>query len=411
MNNEKADALVIGAGPAGVMAAAELHKNGLKTIVVEKQTFPRFVIGESLLPRCMDHFENGGFLDALTKAGFQKKTGAKFVRGDRACIFDFSEQFTRGWTSTWQVTRADFDKVLADELAKRGVPVHYEEEVKNVEFTGTDSVTTVADSSGKQSRIEARFIVDASGYGRVLPRLLNLDKPSDFPQREALFSHVKDIHRPQEDAHRIVCFVPVREVFTWAIPFSNGTTSIGFTGSPEYLNKFQGTPGERLQAMIDSDPNIRDRFGKAEFIFEPRAIKGFAVGIKKMFGDGYVLAGNSTEFLDPIFSSGVALATESGTLAGRLASRQLKGGSVDWQGEYADYVMDGINTFRTYVTAWYDGTLQEIFFSQRKTKAIIEQITSILAGYVWDKTNPFAKKSDQALTSLVRLVRMGMEVS
>ncbi|MEO7767656.1 MAG: FAD-dependent monooxygenase, partial [Ferruginibacter sp.] len=141
MNSEKVDVLVIGAGPAGTVAASIINKAGFKVKIVEKQKFPRFVIGESLLPRCMEALEEAGFLEAVKARGFQEKFGAKFVKNGKTCDYMFADQFTPGWNWTWQVPRAEFDKILADELAKMGVPVCYETTVTDIRFNGADSVT------------------------------------------------------------------------------------------------------------------------------------------------------------------------------------------------------------------------------------------------------------------------------
>ncbi|HJT74458.1 MAG TPA: FAD-dependent monooxygenase, partial [Chitinophaga sp.] len=195
MNTEKVDVLVIGAGPSGTVAASIIHQAGYSVRIVEKLKFPRFVIGESLLPRSMEALEEAGFIEAIKAKGFQEKYGAKFVKGNEVCDFTFKEQHTPGWNWTWQVTRADFDKTLADTVEAMGVPVAYETTVTDIRFNGSDSVTTVEDVNGNKSQIEARFIVDGSGYGRVIPRLFNLEKASNLQPRKALFAHTKDVRR------------------------------------------------------------------------------------------------------------------------------------------------------------------------------------------------------------------------
>src|SRR6187399_363210 len=150
MKVEQVDVLVIGAGPAGCIAASIINKQGFKVKIVEKEKFPRFVIGESLLPRVMDHLEEAGFLDAVKNAGFQEKFGAKFVRGEEICDFNFEDQFSTGWKWTWQVPRAQFDQILATEVAKMGVQVEFETTVTNIVFNGSESLTTVSDKSGAE---------------------------------------------------------------------------------------------------------------------------------------------------------------------------------------------------------------------------------------------------------------------
>ena len=140
--------MVIGAGPAGTVAASIVNKAGFKVRIVEKMKFPRFVIGESFLPRCMEALEEAGFLDAVKEKKFQEKGGAKFVKDGKTCDYQFADQFTNGWQWTWQVPRAEFDKTLADTVEKMGVPIDYETTVTGIEFHGSDSVTTVVDKNG-----------------------------------------------------------------------------------------------------------------------------------------------------------------------------------------------------------------------------------------------------------------------
>src|ERR1043165_9422098 len=143
MNTEKVDVLVIGAGPSGTIAASIVNKAGFSVKIVEKQKFPRFVIGESLLPRCMEALDEAGILEAVKAKGFQEKFGAKFVKNGAVCDYFFADQFTQGWNWTWQVPRADFDKTLADTVESMGVPVDYETTVTGITLKGSDLVTTV----------------------------------------------------------------------------------------------------------------------------------------------------------------------------------------------------------------------------------------------------------------------------
>src|SRR6187455_1705961 len=251
MKIEKVDVLVIGAGPSGTVAASIVNKAGFKVKIVEKLKFPRFVIGESLLPRCMEALTEAGFIDAVKEKGFQEKFGAKFVKNGKICDYLFADQFTPGWNWTWQVPRAEFDKTLADTVEKMGVPVCYETTVTGIEFDGEDSVTTVVEKDGNQRQIAARFIVDGSGYGRVIPRLFNLDKPSNLAPRKALFAHTVDTKRSLADEpNRITIIVHAYGIWVWVIPFSNGVTSLGFVGDPQFFKRHDGTDEEQLRALI-----------------------------------------------------------------------------------------------------------------------------------------------------------------
>ncbi len=398
------DVLIIGAGPAGAMAAAQLQRGGFKLLVVEKQTFPRFVIGESLLPHTMDLLKEVGLLEVVEKCDFMKKTGAVFMRGNQVCNFDFANQSGAGWSYTYQVPRAEFDKAVADAVQARGVDFRYGHSVAAVNFSDAHAEVALDQPDGTQRKVTARFVLDCSGYGRVLPRLLDLEAPSKYPVRESLFTHVTgDVRPPEREQGKIWVCVHPGGAWIWIIPFSNGHTSVGVVATPEFFAHFPGEPAEQLRAIVMSDPNAAARLADMQFVFPPQRIKGYACSVKKFFGPQFALAGNATEFLDPVFSSGVTLAMESGLRAAQVLTRQLQGQPVDWQTEYADHVMQGVNTFRAYVSAWYDDRLPTILFASQRNPDIMRQICSVLAGYVWDKSNPYVTQADRALGLLAKI--------
>lgn len=407
MIEKTTEVLIIGAGPSGCVAASYLQMNGIQVTVVEKNSFPRFVIGESLIPRCMDHFEEAGLLNCLKERNYEIKRGARFIKGDVVCEFDFSKKFTDGWNWTWQVPRSDFDNTLANELIKKGIDVRFEQEVTDVHFDPSGkSRTTVRNAQGTDYIIEADYIIDSSGYGRVLPRLLDLIKPSALPKHSSLFTHVKDLRRPEGTEGTLITFdVLDTETWIWVIPFSNGTTSIGLVGPTEYFDEFSGNPTEKLQQMMALSDHYRDRFDGLEYEFEPKLIQNFSSSVKQLYGKGYVLTGNSAEFLDPVFSSGVTFATESGLLAAKLIVKETNGKSVDWDEEYVNYMKSGVSVFSDYVREWYTGNLQTLFFHHKENSEVKEQICSVLAGYVWDQSNPFVKNSHRLIKTLAAYIR------
>lgn len=401
---KQVDVLVIGAGPSGTVAASIVKQAGLSVQIVEKMVFPRFVIGESLLPRCMEALEEAKFLDAVKAKGFQQKDGAKFVMNGEVCDFTFAQQHTDGWRWTWQVPRADFDKTLADECVKMGIPVHYETEVTDIKIDDNGhSTTTIKTTDGAEHTINARFIIDGSGYGRVIPRLFGLDKPSTQYPRKTLFCHMTDPKRSEAvEPNRITVYVHNERTWIWVIPFSNGNTSVGYVGDPEFFDKFPGTPEEQFRALIMAQPELAVRFGESDMIWEPRTLQSWSATTDAFFGKGFVLTGNVTEFLDPIFSSGVTLASVSAQLAANMVIRHFKGEQLDWENDYMKKMMQGVDVFRTYVNAWYDGSLFNIFFAENRSPEIMSQICSVLAGYVWDDTNPFVKNHEKNVRTLSR---------
>lgn len=413
MTQENVDILVIGAGPSGCVSSSWLQQQGVKVKVVEKSKFPRFVIGESLIPRVMDHFDEAGLFPALDSMGFEKKLGARFIRGNEICNFDFSDKFGEGWDWTWQVPRTDFDDTLAKATQEKGVDIDFETEVVAITFNGANSMTTVRDKDGNEKEIHAKFVIDSSGYGRVLPRLLDLEKPSELDPHSSIFSHVKDIHREEGVEGTQISFdILETEVWLWVIPFSNGNTSLGIVGPTDYIEKLSasGDPEEALRHAISKSDYYVKRFGDVDFLFNPVKLKNYSCAVKSLYGDGFALTGNAAEFLDPVFSSGMAFATESGMLAAKLAKRQLDGETVDWQKEYADYILSGVDVFKTYVNEWYTGNLQKLFFHQPENPDIKQKICAVLAGYVWNKENPFVRKHRNVIANLAQMIDNEMEV-
>lgn len=414
MKTSQVDILIIGAGPSGCVAAGYLQKQGANIKVVEKSRFPRLVVGESLIPRVMDHFEEAGLLDDLDKRNFQKKPGARFIRGQVISIFDFSQKFGNGWDWTWQIPRADFDMVMAQSLIKKGVDISFETTVTGISFEGSDSITTVIDKDGNQSHIKSKFVIDSSGYGRVLPRLLQLDKPSKLNPHSAIFSHVKDINRPEGVEGTQISFdVLDTEVWLWVIPFSNGITSLGIVADTAFIEQLaeNGDTALALQKAIQLSDFYVKRFAGTEFIFEPIHLKNYSAAVTKMYGDGFALTGNSSEFLDPVFSSGVCFATESGILAAKLAWRQINGEKIDWERDFTQYMQRGIDVFTTYVKEWYTGNLQTLFFHRPENLDVKEKVCAVLAGYVWNEENPFVKKHSRVIKSIAYMLENNKELS
>lgn len=412
MSIENVDVLIIGTGPSGSVAGSYLHKMGIQVKLVEKTKFPRIVVGESLIPRVMDHFDEAGLLDALNTYDFQVKPGARFIRGEEICIFDFSNKFSKGWDWTWQIPRADFDKAITDEMQRKGIDIEFETEVINVDFEKGISTTTVRDKNGNEKQVRAKFLIDASGYGRVIPRLMNLDAVSRLDPHSAIFSHIKDSRRPEgEEGTQISFDILETKVWLWVIPFSNGYTSVGIVGPTSYIDGLANTNTDALQKAIALSDFYIERFGGLPFEFEPKKLSNYSISVQKMFGEGYVLTGNSTEFLDPVFSSGVCFATESGMLAAKLALKQLQGKKVDWQKEYADYMNEGIEVFTTYIQEWYTGNLQDLFFHRPENPDVKRKICAVLAGYVWDKENPFVTKHNSVIKNMAYLININKKSS
>ena len=403
---EQRDVIVIGAGPSGAISSALLNKQGWNVLVLEGQRFPRFSIGESLLAHCLDFVEEAGMMPAIERAGFQFKNGAAFVRADEYGDFDFGDKFTPGRNSTYQVQRASFDKVLADEAQSQGVEIRYETRVTAVDNTGAKPRVRAVDAQGVEYEVEGKFVLDASGFGRVLPRLLDLETPSKFPVRNAVFTHVADGAGPDAfDRNKIQVIVHPqhRDVWFWLIPFANGRCSLGCVARKEFFDGYPAQLDERLKKLASEEPFLTRVLANADWDTPARGLSGYAANVKAMHGKGYALLGNAAEFLDPVFSSGVTIAMRSASMAAALLNRQLNGETVDWTQDFEIPLRKGIDTFRTYVKAWYDGRFQDIMFAKHQPPGIRAMICAILAGYAWDESNPFVAESERRLDMVAKL--------
>ncbi|AIR89065.1 NAD(P)/FAD-dependent oxidoreductase [Pseudomonas cremoricolorata] len=398
--------LVIGAGPSGAIAAALLKRKGHDVLVIERQRFPRFSIGESLLTHCLDFVEEAGMLEAVQSAGFQFKNGAAFAWGEEYSAFDFGDQFTAGKPSTFQVQRARFDKLLADQAQAQGVEIRYEEEIIQADMSGAQPKVQVRRPDGSEYTVQAGFVLDASGYGRVLPRLLDLEAPSNFPVRQAVFTHIEDrIEHPGFDRNKILITTHPqhRDVWFWTIPFSNGRTSLGVVAAAERFADAPSDLDECLKRFVAQTPSLSKVLANAVWDTPARSIGGYSANVKSLHGPGFALLGNAAEFLDPVFSSGVTIAMRSASMAANLLHRQLQGEAVDWQSEFAEPLKRGVDTFRVYVEGWYDGSFQDVIYHPGSSPEIRAMISSILAGYAWDARNPFVAEPRRRLRTLAEL--------
>ena len=401
------DVLIIGAGPSGAVAGALLAQAGRSVTVLERQKFPRFSIGESLLPQSMEFLERAQMLRAVVEAGYQYKNGAAFVRGERRSSFDFRDKHTVGWGTTYQVVRADFDNLLAQESARRGARVLFEHEILEFENNGSASLV-VKTPDGAVTKFRAKFVLDGSGFGRVLPRLLNLERPSGFPLRRSIFTHVADhIDAPDHDRAKILVAVHPdhQDVWYWLIPFPRGRCSVGVVARDDFLEARGGELDTRLKTLLGEEPTLARLLARAEFDTPVREIRGYAADVIRMSGPGFALLGNAGEFLDPVFSSGVTIAMKSAVLACEVLGRMLDGESVDWDAEFAQPLKRGVDTFRAFVEGWYDGRLQDIVFAANPNPRIKQMICAVLAGYAWDDTNPYVEGTARRITALAKACR------
>jgi flavin-dependent dehydrogenase len=360
----------------------------------------------------MTFLEEANMLDTvLSQAenlGFQFKNGAAFYRNGEQSSFDFNKKFSDGPGTTFQVKRADFDKALADKAEELGVDIRYKHEVVSIELTDAAAFVSVKNEN-KSLQFESKFILDASGFGRVLPKLLSLDLPSTLSDKRALFCHIEDeIIDKNYDRNKILITVhpEINDIWYWLIPFSDGTASFGVVGDVLHFNKSL-TDEQQLDSFLRQEPHLANLLRDAKKTTPIKALQGYSANVTQLCGDRFALLGNAGEFLDPVFSSGVTIAMYSSSLAANLLNKQLSGEEVNWQADYAENLKSGVDVFKHFVMSWYDTDLQNVIFFQKEDNDVKSMICSILAGYAWDNKNPYVNKTERRLAALVDICQQG----
>ena len=416
---QKTDILIIGAGPSGSSAAALLKQKGYDVTIIEKQHFPRFSIGESLLPQCMVFLEEAGLLDTVRdhveECGFQFKNGAAFLKGKKRSFYDFTKKFSEGPGTTWQVRRASFDHILAQQAEKMGADIRFGHEVLAVNVEPEQPILTVKTEQGESYQIQAKFLLDASGFGRILPKYLDLESPSDFPVRRAVFTHIEDgiLDDPEFDREKILITVHEKDprAWYWLIPFADGRASFGVVAEEDFFEKygFDGSSDYDVAALqrriLADDEALSHVLRNAKFDTPVRTLVGYSANVKHLAQRNYALLGNAGEFLDPVFSSGVTIALKSSSMVVPLVDQYIKGENIDWMEQYEKPLRAGIQVFRAYVEAWYTGEFQNVVFSNHQENNVRSMIASLLAGYAWDQTNPIYKNAKKRLSTIAEYCR------
>jgi len=399
------EVLVIGAGPAGSVASAMLARAGRKVLCLEAGTFPRFQIGESLLPRCNDILQEAGLYEAVVSRNFMEKPAALFLDGPARERFSFAEMFPGQAPSALQVVRSDFDQTLATAARKHGADIRFQQRVDAIDFDANGSIADVTHvETGEKYRVHARMVLDCSGYGRVLPKLLQLESKPTLGPKCAVFNHFEGDVRPKGSLEGDIWItVHPKGPWFWIIPFSNGRTSVGVVGERSVIDAAGQNDAARLAELMRTDPNVALRLATAEPTMKTGRLEGWSASVSRFHGPGWAVCGNASEFLDPVFSSGVTLALESASRAAKLAHRQLGGEKVDWDAEYTKVMSRAVGVFKIFVMSWYSGALQKVLLHQKKDSLIKRSITAVLGGYVLDEANPFVRDGQGMIDAIAKL--------
>jgi flavin-dependent dehydrogenase len=361
------DVVVIGGGPAGATTAALLAEAGRTVLVVERTKFPRFHIGESLMPETYWVFKRLGMLPKLRDTDFVKKYSVQFVAatGKESQPFFFDERDPRECSQTWQVPRDRFDQMMLDNARERGATVWEEANVNDVllEPTPDDDLpratgVVVTRKGGRPERIAAKVVVDATGMNALLSKKLNIRRTDPQLRKASLFAHYKGGRRDpgKNGGATLVLSTRQNDGWFWYIPLPNDVTSVGVVGDLDRLmNDKSRTPEQKLDAEIAECPGLADRMPGAERVGPVHVLSDFSYRATRCAGEGWVLVGDAFGFLDPMYSSGVFLALKSGEMAADAINEAF--GRNDFSAvqlsKWGDELSDGMTVLRKLVYAFY----------------------------------------------------------
>lgn len=376
------DVIVIGGGPAGSTAATLLAQQGLSVTLLERERFPRFQIGESLLPYNNDLFARLGLTDALQQGDYFPKYGAYFVTGDGSIgySFRFDQRLRDPYRRSFQVKRSEFDHLLLRNAREKGVDVREETSVTSIDLSDPSKVVVNGD-------LEARFVVDASGHGAVVGN--RLSGRSDVPslQKIAFFAHYRNVPRAEgKDAGNTVIVV-LRDAWFWMIPINGEVTSVGLVVDRDHYLRCGLEPGALLQRTIDGASWVAERMKDAERVSPLYARKDFSFRMHSLAGPNYVLVGDAAGFLDPIFSTGVFMAMKSADMATSAVLERLRTGSTGSLERYEAEMQRGLDKYLRFIEHFYDRDFLEVFLQPSERWGLLTAVVGVLAGDIFETRN------------------------
>jgi len=400
------DCIVVGGGPAGCTAAALVAEGGHSTLLLEREKVPRFHVGESLMPESYWTLRRLGLLEEMKRSPFVKKVSVQFINdtGRESQPFFFKQHDPRECSQTWQVERAQFDKMLFDNAAAKGADCFDQTRVREVLFDGDKAVGVRLEAQdGSQREVASRVVVDATGQQSFLASRLGLRVDNEKLKKAAIWGYYRGAKRDpgEHGGATIIMHTEGKQSWFWYIPLSDDITSIGVVADNDYLLKGRGKAASVFEDELVKCPGLTSRLMDAELISKFRVAKEFSYTTRKQAGDGWVLVGDAFGFIDPIYSSGVYFALRSGELAADAIVEGLAGGDttaaqlLKWTADFTA----GTKWIKKLVDAYYTNEFSFGAFMRdypehagNLTDLLIGRIFHDSAGRIFDDMDPMLEK-------------------
>jgi flavin-dependent dehydrogenase len=361
-NNNSTDVVVIGGGPAGSTVSTLLAQHGYRVRLFERDRFPRFHIGESLIPETYWVFKRLKMLDKMKASAFVKKYSVQFVNasGKLSAPFHFWDNKPHECSQTWQVIRSEFDTMMLDNAREQGVIVDQPARVLDVFFENDQAAgVRVQKEDGSQEEVRARVVVDASGQSMLLANRFKLRHWDPVLNKGAIWTYWEGAHRaPGKDGGAtLVIQTPSKLGWWWYIPQHDNTVSVGVVAPFDNLFKGRGTHEQVYAEEVEACPAVKERIAIGRRAAGFFATKDYSYRCTQVSGPGWVLIGDAFGFLDPLYSSGVLMALKSGELAADAIAEGLQKGDVSAAqlGKWGPMFNKGVDRMRRLVCEYYDG--------------------------------------------------------
>ncbi len=415
------DVIIIGGGPGGSTTATLLAMQGHKTLVIERAVFPRFHIGESLIPETYWTFKRLKMLDKMRSSHFVKKFSVQFVSssGKETAPFYFDQHNPHECSQTWQVLRSEFDTMMLDNAREHGAEIWQPANVSEILLEPSDNDclpcatgVVVTHPDGATRRLSARVVVDATGANALLSKKLGIRSIDPKLKKAAVFAHYKDaVREPGKNggATLILALQNQTRGWFWYIPLPNNITSVGVVADLDYLIQGRDNPEKTLQEEIAQCPAVAHRIANATRVSEIHVLQDFSYRANRCAGDGWVLVGDAFGFLDPMYSSGVFLALKSGEMAADTIHDALVNDdtSAESLSRWGNPLSDGMTAIRKLVYAYYSPGFSFGRFLKQHPH-FQGDITDLLIGHVFhpEQSNTFRPDATRVFDTMGETVAL-----